>query len=314
MPGYQERYKVQGDFRGTQGEAERLRLQKRVDELNMMEHKKNMGWKTPEDIRAMQYETQAKKQTDASLDDEIVMRAMYGGSREEINTQLKDPAQPITETESKFLKNPMTPAMIRERAKISLQNQGREGIERIRTTARNSANTKSKKEAVLTYLSGIDPQSGLSVPIGGGESKTYTGSELKDFVRRSIANKFPLEKLDSDPEIQTALARFDVAPEGPGMMERAASKIGGYMSRFTGGKKPAASSPTIPDVPEAPLPPEQSYPEAPTAPETPEEPYVAGDEDMDAEVLRQYPGAVKGDDGTWEIQQNGQTFTIKPQR
>lgn len=246
MP-YKERYRVEGNFIGTKGEAERLRLQKRADELNELEYKRSMGWVSPEEKRGQEMESE-------KMDEDMLFRATYQdpsleaypNAKTRISEELRNPAQPMTQSESEFRSNPMNVSMIKERARMGMQQSGRERLQGMRESSKKSGKVRESRGAILQYLEGVDPQAGLFV-----QGEHLRGKPLKDYVSRTLSRSKHSSYVDvnSDPDIQKALTKFDAVQE-PGMMTKAANKIGGYFSRFS--KPPAPKPPELPNIQDEP--------------------------------------------------------------
>ena len=267
-------------------------------------------------MAADQEKTKAK-----NLERDMVYQATYGDKPERIASELENPAQPETEAEYKFRKNPLTLDMIKARARSRNMADFR----------RPEKPPHDESEAALSFISGFDPNTEIET------GKDASGKPIKrkitrGDIERHAASRFKTVKFQSDPRFKEAFGRYGTgAPEAtpanpeskPGLVADVATHaneiLQNFMGKYMGGAKTEPpqitdeerfSQPLITDLERktAGLPLEGDAP-------TPEaDPGIGLDEQPidDNEILGQFPDAVQLTDGGYAVQdENGDWHRIK---
>lgn len=195
------------------------------------------------DIQSQEQEASAQEKRQKQLDEEMIMRAIYGNAGDEgpgdfkrkLSEELINPARPETEAEAKFRANPMTLDMIKQKV---LQGQRDEAADRranMRGPGPGGRGPASQIEAALTYIEGFPEDMQIVDPITQ-EPRTIT----KQDVMRSVSTKFKGVPFDSDERFGAAMTRFadaedvkDRATPGEGFdMGRTARRAMGVVKKM----------------------------------------------------------------------------------
>lgn len=215
-------YKVatKGEFRGGSiAESRRQKAEGMADQMNMLELKRQGGFKTSAELAQ---ERQARKDQMSDDERELVMRAVYGvpQGKKNFNQSMREGlAQPEGQRPAyaeAFSKDPQTYETwkLKRKGEFAAANRGGRGAD--------------QSEAALTYLQGLETGK-------DNNGKPFT----EGYARHEVSRRFKSVKFETDPRFDESFARFREKEEDEpgglmGLFRRGASAIS---SVFPGGGK-----------------------------------------------------------------------------